>query len=81
MDVNANGKPKAYLFWYKSSEYATTEYIYIIAFSVKQASLFYVKQGYTRMYDYDTTPCDAIPAQYWQARHEIGDILGQYAVI
>ena len=81
MDVKADVMPKAYLFWYKSSEYAKTEYFYIIAFSVKQACLFYVRQGYTRMYDYDTTPCDAIPAQNWKARHEIGEILGQYAII
>lgn len=76
-----SNKPYAYLFWYKSDEYATTEYIYIIAFSVKQARLFYIKSGYTRMYDYSCTPVDAISADNWTARHEIGDILGQYARI
>lgn len=75
------GKPKAYLFWYKCDEYATTEYIYIIAFSVKQARLFYIKHGYTHMYDYSLMPVDEIDATSWLARHEIGDILGQYAII
>lgn len=76
-----SNRPSAYLFWYKSSEYATTEYIYIVAFSVKQARLFYIKQGYTRMYDYSLSPVDTISADNWTTNHEIGEILGQYARI
>lgn len=72
---------KAYLFWYKSDERAPTEYIYIIAYTMKQARYFYIRQGYTRMYDYSFTPVDEISADNWTARHEIGDILGQYARI
>ena len=81
MDVNTQGKPKAYLLWYKVDANATTEYIYIIAFSVKQAILFFDKQGYSKMYDYDKNPIDCIPSNNWLAKHEIGDILGQYATI
>lgn len=73
-------KPYAFLYWYKSSEYANTEYIYIIAFSIKQAWLFFRKNGYTKMYDYGG-PIDNITFYYWLKSHEIGDILGQYAVI
>ena len=74
-------QPYAFLFWYKSSEYATTEYIYIIAFTHKQARYYYAKMGYNKMYDYSYEYCDAIPASRWLKSHEIGDILGQYAVI
>ena len=77
----STARPSAYLFWYKSDEYAPTEYIYIVAFSVKQARYFYIKNGYTYMYDYSCTPVDEISADNWTARHEIGDILGQYARI
>lgn len=76
-----DGKPSAYLFWYKSSQDATTEYIYVIAFSRKQAWYFFRYEGYTRMYDYCEGPIDEIPSIHWKAKHEIGDILGQYAVI
>lgn len=72
---------KAYLFWYKSDEYAPTEYVYIIAVSVKQAQWFWVHNGYTHMYDYCFNPIDAIDAKDFIKRHEVGDILGQYATI
>lgn len=72
---------KAYLFWYKSNEYARTEYIYIIAVSVRQAQWYWVHKGYTRMYDYCFYPIDEIEAKDFMQSHNIGDILGQFAII
>lgn len=72
-------KPCAFVFWYKSSELAPTEYIRIIAFSEKQARLFYVKNGFTRMYDYSLNAVNVITCEHWTTSHEVGDILGQYA--
>lgn len=76
-----DGKPSAYLFWYKSSQDATTEYIYVIAFSSKQATYLFAKHGFTHMYDFSVGPIDEIYAKHWQAKHRIGDILGQYTII
>ena len=70
---------KAYLFWYKSSEFARTEYIYIVAVSIKQARYFYIKNGYARMYDYSLNPLDDLPVE--PIDYEIGTILGQYAIL
>ena len=72
---------KAYLFWYKCGPNATTEYIYIIAYTLQQARYIYFTQGFTRMYDYDTSPVDVIPQKDFMREHKAGDILGQYAVI
>ena len=72
---------KAFLFWYKSDEYAKTEYIYIIAVSEKQANFIFYKNGYKNMYDYSNGPIDIIDAYYFRARHNVGDILGQDAII
>ena len=72
---------KAFLFWYKSDEYAKTEYIYIIAVSEKQANFLFYKNGYKNMYDYSNGPVDIIDALYFRARHNVGDILGQNAII
>ena len=75
---------KAYLFWYKSTENAPTEYVYIIAVSVKQAKYFwfnYMKYIVGRVYDYDLEPCNEIDKSQFVRRHEVGDILGQKAVI
>lgn len=72
---------KAYLFWYKSDEYAPIEYIYIIAVSVKQARYFFIKNGYMNMYDASLKPVDYIDKLDFLKPHKIGDILGQYAVI
>ena len=74
-------QPYAFLFWYKSSEYAITEYIYIIAFTHKQACYFYDCAGYRRMYDYSYKCYEAIVASDWNKPHKIGDILGQHAII
>lgn len=75
------GKPKAYLYWYKSSQDAKTEYIYIIAFTAKQAYFTFCQKGYNRMYDYASEYIDEIHADDWLTTHEIGDILGQTAII
>lgn len=72
---------KAYLFWYKSDEYAKTEYIYIFALSLKQARFFYIKNGYTHMYDYSLNPVDEIEANHFTIRHEVGEIRGELARI
>ena len=72
---------KAYLYWYKSDEYAPTEYIYIIALSLKQANYIFYSKGYKNMADYSNGPIDIIDACYFRARHEVGDILGQNAII
>lgn len=79
--MNGSGRPMAYQFWYKSSADAPTEYIYIIAFSYKQARAIFYHAGYHKMYDFSYYCSDTIPACYWLAKHEIGDILGQNAVI
>ena len=78
---NGQGRPQAYQFWYKSSQDAPTEYIYIIAFTYKQAVYLFHKAGYNRMYDYSNYCCDTIPCAYWLNKHDIGDILGQNAVV
>lgn len=69
---------QAYLFWYKSEDLAPTEYIYIVAVSEKQARYFYVKEGYTRMYDYEVQSVDVLPLT---KDYEVGTILGQYATL
>lgn len=72
---------KAYLFWYKCDELAPTEYVYIIAKSVKQAQWFWVHNGYTHMYDYCFNPIDAIDEHNFVNHHQVGEMFGQYAVI
>ena len=75
---------KAFLFWYKTSEYSTTEYVYVIAVSEKQAIFFwskYLRETLGRPYDYIMAPCGIINQKDFVARHEVGDILGQYAYI
>ena len=72
---------KAYLFWYKIDAYAPTEYVYIVALSVKQAQFYWVHQGYTHMYDYCFNPIDYIEETDFLKPHNVGDTLGQYATI
>lgn len=75
---------KAYLFWYKTDPMASTEYMYVIAVSCKQAMYFwhnYLKNTLGYAYDYTREPCDAIEGEDFVRRHEVGDILGQNAVI
>ena len=71
-------RPYAYMFWYICNENGPTEYIYIIAFSEKQACYFFINNGYTRMYDYSLQPVRIIRTN---KRHDVGDMLGQDAVV
>ena len=73
-------KLKAYQFWYKASEDATTEYIYIVAFTLNQACYYFNYYGYTRMYDYETRPIDVIELSDL-VKYNCGAVLGQYAVL
>lgn len=73
---------KAYLFWYIPSKYGTTEYVYVIAVSVKQAQYFwynYVKYTLGNVYDFDYYPCYEVEGL--TRHHEVGDILGQNAIL
>lgn len=75
---------RAYLFWYKSDEYATTEYIYVIAITPKQARYFwfkYIREDLGAVYDYTNAPVGDITEEDFETNHNVGDILGQYAVI
>ena len=72
---------KAFQFWYKFDENTPTEYIYIIAVSLKQAQYFYKRLGYTRMFDYSLVPTRVIDKSAFNFIHAIGDVLGQDAII
>ena len=75
---------KAYLFWYKMTAYATTEYIYVVALSQAQACFFwfkYLKEVVGKTYDYAINPCNAIDEKDFAAKHNVGNILGEYSVI
>lgn len=75
---------KAYLFWYLMDETSTTEYVYVIAVSHKQAKYFwfnFVKHHLGFVYDYDIDACNEIDESQFTRPHEIGDILGQEARI
>lgn len=72
---------KAYMFWYICGPNATTEYIYIIAYSLKQARYIFFTNGYTHMYDYATSPVDVIDETDFVRKHKAGTILGQNAII
>lgn len=71
---------KAYLYWYKSSETSYTQYIYIIAYSNKQAFYYFNKNNYTTMYDYGCA-YEVIEEFKFNKRHNVGDILGANAII
>lgn len=75
---------KAYLFWYKQECESITEYVYVIATSLKQAKYFwfnYLKNVIGYCEDYDLRPVDLIYENQFMKQHQVGDILGQYAVI
>lgn len=75
---------KAYTFWYKITETARTEYVYVVACSYKQARYFwfnYLKYTLGYAYDYDLEPCDEIDSTDFVKEHHVGDILGQNAII
>ena len=71
----------AYLFWYKSSETARTEYIYIVAWTVKQARFYFFDRGFNKYYDYASWPVDEIPQSEWEIDHKPGTVLGDNAII
>lgn len=75
---------KSYLFWYKAEQTAPTEYLYVIAFTLKQAKYFwfnYLKNTLGYAWDYDLNPVDIIEEKDFVKQHDAGEILGQYAVI
>ena len=65
----------AYLFWYKTSQFNPTKYIYIVAVSEKQARFFYYKAGYTLMHEYECSSINFIPACDFTKRHAVGAIV------
>lgn len=74
---------KAYLFWYifdyKSSK---TEYIWVIAVSHKQALYFfneYIHKNLGRVYDWADEACNE--KSKFLSNHEIGEVLGEFAII
>ena len=71
-------RPQAYMFWYICNENGPTEYVYIIAFTEKQARYFFIKNGYSKMFDYSLNPVRVINPK---RRHELGDMLGQDAIV
>lgn len=75
---------KAYVFWYLSSPNAKTEYVYVIAVSYRQAKYFwlnYLKYSLGYAFDYDLDPCNEIDKSHFSKHHDVGDILGQYAIL
>lgn len=75
---------KAFLFWYKADELAPTEYMYVIAYTFKQAKYFwfnYLKHTLGYAYDYDLNPVDIIDQKDFVKQHNVGDILGELAII
>lgn len=74
---------KAYLFWYifdyKSNK---TEYIWVIAVSHKQALYFfneYIHKNLGRVYDRADEACNE--KSEFLRNHEIGEVLGELAII
>ena len=74
---------KAYLFWYifgyKSSK---TEYVWVIAVSHKQALYFfneYIHKNLGRVYDKADEACNE--KSKFLRNHEIGEVLGEFAII
>ena len=75
---------KAFAFWYLLSPNSSTEYIYVIAVSYKQAKYFwynYLKYNLGYVYDYDLEPCEEIDYKDFNKSHDVGDILGGNAII
>lgn len=70
--------PRAYMFWYICVEGGATEYVYIIAFTEKQARYFFVQNGFTKMYDYSLSP---VRVRATTKHYAVGEMLGQEAII
>lgn len=78
------GNKKAFLFWYKMDVEAITEYVYVIATSIKQAKYFwfkYLREDLGAVYDYDAMPVDIINQKDFVKPHKVGEILGECAII
>lgn len=76
---------KAYLFWYVF-DYLTekTEYIWVVAVSHKQALYFfnnYMRENVGRVYDKADEACNEISEKDFLHSHEVGEVLGMFAVI
>ena len=78
-----NNMKKAYLFWYIYGYKSTkTEYIWVIAVSHKQALYFfneYIHKNLGRVYDRADEACNE--KSKFLRYHEIGEVLGEFAVI
>ena len=74
---------KAYLFWYIYDYKSTkTEYIWVIAVSHKQALYFfneYIHKNLGRVYDRADEACNE-KSKFLRC-HEIGEVLGEFAII
>ena len=74
---------KAYLFWYIYDYKSTkTEYIWVIAVSHKQALYFfneYINNNLGRVYDKANEACNE--KSKFLRNHEIGEVLGEFAII
>ena len=74
---------KAYLFWYIYDYKSTkTEYIWVIAVSHKQALYFfneYIHNNLGRVYDRADEACNE--KSKFLRGHEIGEVLGEFAII
>lgn len=74
---------KAYLFWYIYDYKSTkTEYIWVIAVSHKQALYFfneYIHKYLGRVYDKADEACNE--KSEFLRRHEIGEVIGEFAII
>lgn len=75
---------KAYAYWYKITKTATTEYVYVIALTPKQANFFwfnYLKNVVGYAYDYAINPVNEYDESTFVRKHEAGQIYGENAVI
>lgn len=74
-------KYRAYLYWYRPTIDTSTQYVWVIAVSEKQANFFWfrhLKHVIGWAYDYDIEPTRIIKCNH---EHDIGDILGDRAKI
>lgn len=71
----------AYQFWYRSDDYAPTEYIWIISDSPVHALNIFASRGYNEYPDYSDDPSDIIPESEFETNHIPGEILGINAII
>ena len=75
---------KAFLFWFQYNEDDPASYVYIIAYTLKQARYFwfnYLKYTIGHVSDYNLNPCDVINEYDFMRNHKVGDILGENAII